>query len=104
MTHPRTITSWDLTLGGQRLNVYWTEPDSDTLFLAHLTSDRQLEPWQVDGLVAAVRAGAPIAELTLPEVAPLRGLLYRSLLAVADSLFTLADRLTVGHSLAGGNR
>jgi hypothetical protein len=97
---PRTVTSWDLSHGGRRLSIYWTDEHGHHTGI--LESDTQIEPWQVSGALAAVRSGAQLDSIGLPETRPAVSAGRRALGKVATVLFDALDRATRGRSMAGG--
>lgn len=99
----RTNVSWSLSKASSyELTLFWTEHNHHSSriearrVIVH-SIDSPWEPWQIAGVVKALEAGAPIAEVVAAGDGPKlrRSLLARFGLWVGDLLLDTADKITV---------
>jgi len=102
----RSNVTWDLSRAGHTLTAYWTQPSEKPSVPARVHSrferdDAPWEPWQISGIITALRAGVELSEVApgpKPHMTALRTLIVRA----GDTFITALDRLTTGRSLEGG--
>jgi hypothetical protein len=104
----RKNVTWDLARAseGHILNVYWSEPDPfrsrwapKTMTL--LAQNGPWQPWQIDGVVAAVKAGREPGYGMVPRVEPGTPGWKRAARTFERGLFGALDKLLGSRSMAG---
>lgn len=96
----RIITTWELSHCGHRVTVWWFELGRAGSEKATWDSFAPIQPWQVTGVVTALRAGVPVESIALAQTAPVVSLVDRAL----DLIANVVGRISEGRSMVGGRR